>query len=316
VVLPKSTLIVTMAIALVCCQAPQKEFEATADGFKQTLILSPELLTTSDSVAEITSWLTNQRDSAVKVHYLCSPHVTSEPGLFRNCGLECDPEIWGEELAPGDSVAFFAYCALDSAILARTHELEFQAAVEPDLLLRTRLDVANCGPLGGWPVNWCRRLFHFWRRLAGQRAAESELQLRPKPEFTRIARSRITINGVAIGMTIEAVQDSLGPPESQRVSTDSVVSLAYRGLHMVAVAGHVVLVTCFDSSCATGDGITVGDPRSAVLDAYGLSYSRFRLLGDVTYTDESSKHWLEFSCYRDTVVRIGIYRIGNYRFWN
>ena len=88
-------------------------------------------------------------------------------------------------------------------------------------------------------------------------------------------------------------------PESSEVLSEPLRKLSYHDLVVELVGRRVSAVTCLGPSCATTDGIRVGDPQSKVERTLGPG--RRAPEGLLTYLARGSDCRMTFALYRDTV---------------
>jgi hypothetical protein len=132
---------------------------------------------------------------------------------------------------------------------------------------------------------------------------------------SRIAESRLTINGIRIGMRDVKVRALLGSPLDSTLASaedvtheDSVFVWRYPGLQ-VSFDGHAVYdVRCDGTVCVTADSVRVGAPRAAVVARYGPGFKGYDRSNDVLIysPDKPIDCSLVFSFVLDRVSRIAL----------
>ena len=129
--------------------------------------------------------------------------------------------------------------------------------------------------------------------------------------FPVIDDSRLAISGVALGQDESRVRSLLGKPlseskpEPSEVLSDPLRKLSYPDLVVELVGRRVSAVTCLGPTCATVDGIRIGDRRSKVETTYGRG--RRTPEGLLSYRGRGSDCGITFSLYGDTV--------GTFKLW-
>jgi hypothetical protein len=132
---------------------------------------------------------------------------------------------------------------------------------------------------------------------------------------SRVAESRLTINGIRIGMRDVKVRTLLGSPvDSTLPSTedvtheDSVFVWRYHGLQ-VSFDGHTVYdVRCDGAACVTADSVRIGASRKTVVARYGPGFSGYDASSDVLiyHPDKPLDCALVFTFVDDRVARIAL----------
>jgi hypothetical protein len=132
---------------------------------------------------------------------------------------------------------------------------------------------------------------------------------------SRIAESRLTINGIRIAMRDVKVRALLGSPIDSTFPSaedvtheDSVFVWRYPGLR-VSFDGHSVYdVKCDGAACVTSDSVPIGASRKTVVARYGPGFSGYDASSDVLiyHPDKPLDCALVFSFVGDRVARIAL----------
>ena len=132
---------------------------------------------------------------------------------------------------------------------------------------------------------------------------------------SRIAETRLTINGIRIGMRDVKVRALLGSPVDSTLPSvedvtheDSVFVWRYPGLQ-VSFDGHAVYdVKCDGPVCVTPDSVRTGALRKTVVARYGPGFSGYDTSSDVLIynPDKPLDCALVFSFVGDRVARIAL----------
>ena len=132
---------------------------------------------------------------------------------------------------------------------------------------------------------------------------------------SRIAESRLAINGIRIGMRDVKVRALLGSPVDSTLPSaedvtheDSVFLWRYPGLQ-VSFDGHAVYdVKCNGPACVTPDSVRIGALRKTVVARYGPGFSGYDTSSDVLIynPDKPLDCALVFSFVGDRVARIAL----------
>ncbi len=124
----------------------------------------------------------------------------------------------------------------------------------------------------------------------------------PSDSFPSVDDSVLTINNVRLGQTEAEVRAILGPPTSksepkhEEVLPDVTWTLSYPDLTVRFTGQRVAEVTCMAETCATSDGVRIGDSRQKVERAYGPG--RYDPVGEsLTYLARGSDCAITFVFY-------------------
>lgn len=137
-------------------------------------------------------------------------------------------------------------------------------------------------------------------------------------ETSTIPRSQVVLGGISVDMTLAEVRQRLGEPLSQRVEeTDCcgvLVYLEYPTLSLGLTEDETVFsMSTTHLDAPTGAGVRVGDPREAVIRAYGPP-SRSdgeRLIYDIEGSDPYVSESLSFLLEGGHVAEISYYALLN-----
>jgi len=130
-------------------------------------------------------------------------------------------------------------------------------------------------------------------------------------QFPSVDDSSLTIAGLHVGQHESQVRALLGQPvteskpESSEVLAEPSRTLSYADLSVGLVGHRVDAIMCLGTSCATADGVRIGDDRSKIEHLYGRG--RYTSDGLLTYLARRSDCAIAFSLYRDTV--------GTFKVW-